>query len=134
MKFNCCNQKKKKNHNNIEFENLESGEQKIVLLWWIPPPDININDNIGWRFSGDTIIYCTRHDNIKLVFDSCNIVIARAIYSCIPLKAIQYHINIVEGAIMSELRQHHSRWLVSFESSYTKTNQHSTLARFFKQN
>ena len=45
-------------------------------------------------FEGDKGIYCTSYDNIALVFDSCNIVIARAIYSCIPLKAIQYYISI----------------------------------------
>ena len=45
-------------------------------------------------FSCDTRIYCSSYDNIRLVFDSSNIVIAQAIYSRITLKAIQYYINI----------------------------------------
>ena len=39
-----------------------------------------------------------RYDNIALVFDSCNIVIASAIYSCIPRKkAIQYYYYLYQA-------------------------------------
>ena len=42
-------------------------------------------------FEGDTRIYCTSYDNIARVEDKCHIVIASAIYYCIPgKKAIQY--------------------------------------------
>ena len=43
-------------------------------------------------FSCDTRIYRTRHENTALVFDSCGIFMARAVYSRITLKAIQYYI------------------------------------------
>ena len=73
-----------------------------MLLWSSPQPDINNNNNIGLLFFGDTRIYCTRYDNIALAFDSCNIVIVRALYSCIPIKAIQYYIIIFQYALIHQ--------------------------------
>ena len=48
--------------------------------------------------SGNTRIYISLNaNNIALVFDSDNIVnISGNIFSCIPLKAIQYYINICD--------------------------------------
>ena len=49
----------------------------------------------GFVFVCKTRIYCSRYDNIRLVFPTrSNIVIAQAIYSCITFKAIHYYIGI----------------------------------------
>ena len=67
--------------------------RKIVR--WHTKPYMNNNDNIGWLFFGE---YKNTLPSMLTILPSSStraiLLASRAIYSCIPLKAIQYYINI----------------------------------------
>ena len=58
-------------------------------------PNIYNNNYIGWPVSGNTKNIALARNHIALVFDSCNMILAWAIFSGIPLKARQYNIIII---------------------------------------
>ena len=58
-------------------------------------PNIYNNNYIGWPFFRGYQKYRPRENHIALVFDSCNMILAWAIFSGIPFKARQYNIIII---------------------------------------
>ena len=60
-------------------------------------------------------------NNITLVFDSGNILTSLAIYSCIPLKAIQYYIIILFLLCPCLLHARHQTVLPSCKQGYMYT-------------
>ena len=78
------------------FVNRQNGSlQSLTIVRWHTKPYMNNNDNIGWLFFGG---YKNILPSMLTILPSSStraiLLTSLAIYSCIPLKAIQYYINI----------------------------------------